>query len=412
MAEFDSRRIAALLAADTEFDVGSGGLTAFDSNLHKLAYTYLVESCEGVGFENLLHIVFVKELTGVVSGETESHLSEVIGTEGEEFSFFSDFVSSQSRSGDFYHSTDMVFHRGIVSLENLFGSLYDYALNVLQFLYVAYERYHDFGNNVETFLSYSQSSLDDSLRLHFCNFGISYGKTATSVTHHRVELVQTFYGSLKLFESQAHSLCKVSYLFVLVRYELVERRVKETDSNGSVTHCLVKTDKVLSLHRQNLSESFLSLFDRLGNYHFSNGGNSVFSEEHVLGTAKTYTLCAELNCGSSVVGSVGICSYLECAVLVRPFHYRSEVAAYACVFACDLLAVYVTRRAVEREIILVSVFLSVDIDNSLFFVYSYSAATRYTASAHTAGNNRRVRSHTASYGQYALSCVHTFDILR
>ena len=77
-----------------------------------------------------------------------------------------------------------------------------------------------------------------------------------------------------------------------------------------------------------------------------------------------------------------------------------------------MLAVYVTRRAVEREIILVSVFLSVDIDNSLFFVYSYSAATRYTASAHTAGNNRRVRSHTASYGQYALSCVHTFDILR
>ena len=62
-------------------------LPSLDSHFHELANASLVELSERVVLEDLLVIVSVEELTCIVTAEAVSHLSKVVSTEAEEFSF-------------------------------------------------------------------------------------------------------------------------------------------------------------------------------------------------------------------------------------------------------------------------------------------------------------------------------------
>lgn len=98
MAELDGSRVAAVLAADTKLDVRAGGLTELASHLNELAYANLVELCERIVLVDLLIIVSAEELACVVTAEAEGHLSQVVGAEAEELSFFCHFVGGEASS--------------------------------------------------------------------------------------------------------------------------------------------------------------------------------------------------------------------------------------------------------------------------------------------------------------------------
>ena len=83
-------------------------LTKLDSHLHQLADTGLIQLSERIILEDLGVIVSVQELTCIITGEAEGHLGQVVGTEAEEISFLSDFISSKCCSWYFNHCTNFI----------------------------------------------------------------------------------------------------------------------------------------------------------------------------------------------------------------------------------------------------------------------------------------------------------------
>ena len=98
LEEVDGRRIAAVFAADAQMQVGAGGTAQLGGHLHQLAHAHLIQLGEGIVLVDLLIIVSAQELAGVVTAEAEGHLSQVVGAEAEELSFFCHFVGGEASS--------------------------------------------------------------------------------------------------------------------------------------------------------------------------------------------------------------------------------------------------------------------------------------------------------------------------
>src|SRR5688572_5680884 len=84
VTELDGRRLAAVLAADADLEVGARATPALDADLDELAHTLLVEDREGIVRQQPLLEVVGQELRHVVAAVAERHLGEVVGAEGEE----------------------------------------------------------------------------------------------------------------------------------------------------------------------------------------------------------------------------------------------------------------------------------------------------------------------------------------
>ena len=77
------------------------------------------------------------------------------------------------------------------------------------FFYLSNEGDYDLGNDVvAVFILHVDGSFDDCPCLHLCNFRIGNCKTASTMAHHRVELVKRADGSRELFCGNAHLLRK------------------------------------------------------------------------------------------------------------------------------------------------------------------------------------------------------------
>ena len=82
MAEGDRARLAAVLAADTELELGLDAAAALDRDLHQLADTLGVEHLERVALEDAVLEVEGEELAlGVVAREPDRRLREVVRAE-------------------------------------------------------------------------------------------------------------------------------------------------------------------------------------------------------------------------------------------------------------------------------------------------------------------------------------------
>ena len=65
MAELHGGRIAAVLTADAQLDVGTGGAAFFSGHLHQSAYADLIQLGKGIGLVDLSVIVSIQEFAGV-----------------------------------------------------------------------------------------------------------------------------------------------------------------------------------------------------------------------------------------------------------------------------------------------------------------------------------------------------------
>ena len=297
VAELHGSGIAAVLTADTEVNIGVGLAAQLSSHSHQLANAGLIQTSEGIVLVDLTIIVSIQELACVIAGEAEGHLSQVVGTEGEECSFLSDLVSGQSCAGDLDHGTDMVLHVAASLSDQLVSGLDDNVLDVLELLDVADQGDHDLGNHVPVgMLSlHVQRSLDDSAGLHSSDLGIGDSQTAAAVTHHGVELVQTLNDCLDISNGLALGSSQCFDVLFLGGNELVQRGIQVTDGDGAAFHCLVDALEVTLLHGLELSQSLLALLDGVGADHLADCSDTVTLEEHVLGTAQADAFCAELD---------------------------------------------------------------------------------------------------------------------
>ena len=74
VAELNGGRIAAVLAADAQMDVGTGAAAQFCSHAYQTAYTMYVQLGEGVKLVDLVVVVGIQELASVITAEAEGHL--------------------------------------------------------------------------------------------------------------------------------------------------------------------------------------------------------------------------------------------------------------------------------------------------------------------------------------------------
>ena len=81
-----------MFAADTQVQIRVRRTTILYSQFDELSDTLLIQRDKRVTFKNLLFAVFRQERTGVITRESEAHLREVVGTEGEELCSFSNFT--------------------------------------------------------------------------------------------------------------------------------------------------------------------------------------------------------------------------------------------------------------------------------------------------------------------------------
>ena len=215
-----------MFAANTAMNVAAGCVSHFDSHIHKFAYAGGVKTCERIGLENLVLVVRRQEFACVVAAETEGHLRKVVGTEAEEFGFFCDFVGGKCRARDFDHGTDFVFKVAACCFDESVGGFDNGLLAESKFLDFANQRNHDFGNDVPIGMTvlYRDCSLDDCFRLHFGDFGIRYRKTASAMSHHRVEFVQRIADNFDFFNGLALRFCKFFDVLFFGGNELVKRR--------------------------------------------------------------------------------------------------------------------------------------------------------------------------------------------
>ena len=81
MTELNGTGVAAVLTADAELNPRTGLPASGDGLLHQSPHPFSIEHREGVRFQNVGCSIKIDELRGIVAGETERSLSEVVRPE-------------------------------------------------------------------------------------------------------------------------------------------------------------------------------------------------------------------------------------------------------------------------------------------------------------------------------------------
>ena len=323
-------------------------------------------------------------------------------------------IRSEAGSRNLYHGTYLV-RKIYAGLLDLFVSRLDYNfLHIVKFLYFSSKRNHDFRCDlpIRMLLLYIDGCTNNGFRLHNGNFRIGYGKTQSSVSHHRVELVEGGNDVLNLLHALVLCLCKLLNLFFLLRYELMKRRIQETDGYGVPFQCLIKSFEVSLLIRKNLLQRFFSLFLRIGYNHLTESEDSLRIKEHVLCTAKSDTFGTELSCLLCIMRCIGIGTNSKLSVLVSPAHDPSELTGNGCIYCRNDALIDISGSSVDGNVVSLMEGLSAEGKLLVCLIHDNIAKTGYTAGSHTTCHYGSVRSHTATNGQDTLCTLHTRNIFR
>ena len=156
----------------------------------------------------------------------------------------------QSGTGNLDHGTDVVLHIRILFFLHLLSSFDNDILNVFKLFLLTYKRNHDLRNDVITTLFlHFDGSLHNGSCLHLCDLRISNSQTASTMAHHRVELMKLVAFRLNDFNGNAHILCKISHFLFCLRCELMKRRIQITNGHWSALKSLVHTLEIALLVR-------------------------------------------------------------------------------------------------------------------------------------------------------------------
>ncbi len=212
--------IATVLATDEDFELRIDGAGVIDEGADHLL-DCRVDGDERMTLEEFLVDVERQEAVGVVAGNGECRLGEVVGTEGSEAidgvnviveardfgaEGGNDFAAGDGGCRGFDHRAEGVRHGDTLFFLDLGGNLDGDFENGLDFGGDDHERDFDFGFRMFAFLNEFGGGIQNGLDLHLGDFGVGDGHTNRAVAEHRV-----------LFLFQA----------AVVREELMERRVEQ-----------------------------------------------------------------------------------------------------------------------------------------------------------------------------------------
>ncbi len=326
MEEVHRVRVAAVLAADAELEVGPGGPAGLGGRPHQRADAVAVDGLEGADAEDALLQVRGEEAgLHVVAGEAPHRLGEVVGAEGEELGGLGDLIGRQRGARQLDHRAERQLEvgagGGLDAGDDALGLLAD----DLQLLDGAHQRDHDLGARVALGVDPLGRGLGDRPHLHGEQAGDDQAQAHAAQAQHRVLLVQLVHGLQQaqvvlvgvlagLGERDAHGQLGD------VRQELVQRRVQQPDGDRQPVHGLEELDEVGLLQREKGTECLLALgvgvredeaLDHL----------APLAEEHVLGAAQADALGAEATGARGVLGVVGVGPHPQPAHAVGVGHH-------------------------------------------------------------------------------------------
>ena len=428
MAEFDAVRITAVLTADTELDVGLG-LAAFgDGDLDELTDAGLVQSGEGVLLEDLVLGVGHQEAAHVVTAHAESGLGEIVGAEAEELRRFGDLISRQCSTRHFNHGANEIIELHFFLAHHFFRNfMHDFDLEV-EFFLKADERNHDLRLHLDLLLQNIRSGFEDRTRLHFRDLRICDAETAAAMSEHRIELVQGLHASGDFFNRDAHLLGKFCLGLLVMRNELVKRRIKQTNRRGQSFKSREDASKVLTLIRKEFRDRGFAVGEVVREDHLTNGVDAVTFKEHVFRAGEADALRTECDGVLRLLRSVGVRADLKAGGLGAPAHELVEalelLSALSCLVSADhagddlgmsgfeLASVNDAAGAVDGEIVTFIEGLTCNGDRLLVVVDVESSGTADAHFTHLTGNKSRVGGNATARGEDAFRSDHATKIFR
>ena len=105
---------------------------------------------------------------------------------------------------------------------------------------------------------------------------------------------------------------------LVVRQELVQRRIERPDGHRAAAHRPEDAGEVLALQRQQLGQRRAAVRLVLGDDHLAHRADLALAEEHVLGAAEADALGAEGHRGLGLIGLVGVGAHLAACARRRP----------------------------------------------------------------------------------------------
>src|SRR5690606_28591879 len=204
-------------------------------------------------------------------------------------------------------------------------------------------------------------------------------------------------------------------LLLLMRHELVERRIEESDRDGETVHRLERRLDVALHVREELIERLAPGLEVGSEDHAAQPIERLFrvlAVEHVLGAEEADALRSELSRSTRVRRRVGVRANSESAELVAQLEEGLEILVLlAALDHVEPTRIDEASAAVEADPVVRAERSSVDRHLAGAHVDLEIAATDDAALAPTARDERRVGGHAAAGGEDRLRRAHAFDVL-
>ncbi len=195
----DRRGVSAVLAADSEVEIGVRGPAVLGRAAYERADAVDVERLErGDGEDALLEVGAEEGRLDVVTGEAPRHLGEVVGAEGEELRRPGDLAGGHGRARQLDHGADLVRDGRAELLLHVAGDLLDPGPHQVELADARDERDHDLRLGVPAAPDALGSRLEDGPGLHREQAGDHDPESHAAQAEHRVRLVQALDGLQQL----------------------------------------------------------------------------------------------------------------------------------------------------------------------------------------------------------------------
>ena len=402
MQAADGVDIATVFAADEDFELRIDGASVFHEGADHLLDGGM-DGDERMTLEEFLVDVERQEAVGVVAGNGECRLGEVVGTEGSEAidgvnviviaSDFgaeggNDFAAGDGGCRGFDHRAECVRNCEALFFLDLGGNLDGDFENGLDFGGDDHERDFDFGFRMFAFLNEFGGGVQNSLDLHLGDFGVGDGHTNRAVAEHRV-----------LFLFQA----------AVVREELVERSIEQTNGHAIAVHDGHAVFEVFLGEVVDGVEGFLGFGLVIAKQNFLNVRQTV-AEEHVFCTEQADATGA-LVVGGFGFGGFGVGADVEGLDFLAPVENRlSGFFEFARNGHGDFAQVNFAGRTRNRDVITTFNGVAVAAEGTGGFVDRDFGSTDDGRNTPCGGHNGGVGNLRTGGGQNTTAGLHTLDI--
>ena len=248
------------------------------------------------------------------------------------------------------------------------------------------------------------------------------------MAEHWVELVQIVHALGDFVGADAELVGQGVLLRVVVRQELVERRIEQADGRGQALERFEDADEVLALVGEELGQGSLAVFFFLREDHFADGVDAVAFEEHVLGAAQTDSDGAEGDSVGRLLGRVGIGANPEARGLGAPAHELLEAFVNFALRGAqrfldehlddfrrgglDLTVVDLAGCSIDGEVISLVVGVIADFERFVVVVDVQGTGAAHANLAHLTGHQGGVRTDAAARGEDAFGRDHAAQVFR